>query len=99
MRTVTVSDTNTNDALKDLVASIPLVHENLIKNSVHHLKLLAVKNMLSKKISMTKKRPFLMPEKENKIKNRLMKILIPTIRCTMNLIKKLDRYLTRMFCT
>ena len=51
MRTVTVSDTNTIDAIKELDTSLPLVHENLIKNSVYELKLLAVTKYATGKIN------------------------------------------------
>ena len=50
VRTVTVSDTNTVAYLKDLVASIPLVHENMIKNSVSDLKLLSMKKYATEKV-------------------------------------------------
>ena len=51
VRTVTVSDTNSVCAIKELVTSLPLVHANLIKNLVHEFKLLAVKKHAIGKIN------------------------------------------------
>ena len=51
VRTVTVSDTNAVGAIKELLNKLPLVHENMIKNSVSDLKLLAVEKYAIKKVN------------------------------------------------
>ena len=49
--TVTVSIDDTVSILKDLISSIPVVHKNLIKNNVHHLMLIAVKEHATVKVN------------------------------------------------
>ena len=53
VRTVTVSDTNSVCAIKELVTKLPLDHENMIKNLVHEFKLLAVKKYAPEKLIIT----------------------------------------------
>ena len=51
MRTVTVSDTNTVGAIKELVNELPEDHANIIENLVHELNQVAVEKYAINKVN------------------------------------------------